>query len=409
MLSHSSNEIYIYGYQPRIRETHRYAIRLGSVFNRFEEWKNLVVIQDNDDDKSVGKMTISNIRVVTDLKSCLKDKDFEFEFDAANDCTTDNFLAKVGELMDLYSSDCAGQDDPLLEMLAFYGLKTEVDVSRKIEMICRDAFERDEYDFYKVLSSDSKHFVPEFLDGGADWNYLNELPDTAERILMADELASEHRLAWPEEHHAFDNCEVGAGMCCWVDQREGYDDRAANADVCYTDIKASRHSAHVRNGYSIYEGDTQAYCKAWAWKPTGGTVSGAHRGNALFKTAFIDGLRGSGSVEQLPGAPLCGCMDRMPVVTAADCVKVTDEGGKVVVSYEPSRGKAYINAAYIQGSGIAIDNQCDFLAEFEALNGDDAHLMHFVNSRVVGDGKCSEATANFLENKGLNFGTTSIA
>merc|ERR1711862_108488 len=96
--------------------------------------------------------------------------------------------------------------------------------------------------------------------------------------------------------------------------------------------------ARVNDGYSIY-GQYQTndvYCEAFAWGTDKGSIKSALKGNALFEIGFANML--NGSVEQIPGAPLCGCLDRMPVVTNTKCTQVTSADSSVDVTFVKSLG-----------------------------------------------------------------------
>merc|ERR1712086_1159639 len=99
-------------------------------------------------------------------------------------------------------------------------------------------------------------------------NYETEAADLLKDgagIDAADAMSATHLFATPK-HHALDQCDVGAAMCCWVDSR-GASALEDNTDVCYVNMKASRRTAHVADGYSIYgESDEGAVnCQGFAW------------------------------------------------------------------------------------------------------------------------------------------------
>ena len=138
----------------------------------------------------------------------------------------------------------------------------------------------------------------EFIDGGTGCSLTKD----GAGIGFSDQYATSHILSWPK-HHALDQCDVGASMCCWLDSRS---DTALvdNTDVCY--VKASRRTAHAADGYSIY-GDSsggEVNCHGFAWGTDGGSISSALKGNALFKVGSMNNLYEGlkGNVEQVPGA-----------------------------------------------------------------------------------------------------------
>lgn len=210
--------------------------------------------------------------------------------------------------------------------------------------------------------------------------------------------ASSRLLSWPK-HHALDNCKVGAAMCCFVASRTSESPVENNSDVCYVDMKASKRTAHVKDGWSIYGDDTQAlYCEGFAWGKDGGSHSSALRGNALFKVGFADNLFTNGNVEQIPGAPLCGCMDRMPVVTKAACTEVSAPGSAVNVSFDSTLG--LFDATLTLGD--IVYNDCEDLnSHYKTVNGVSDADAAYMDTRIVGDSGCSGAISSFLSKKGL--------
>ena len=129
-------------------------------------------------------------------------------------------------------------------------------------------------------------------------------------------------------------------MYCWLDSRS---DTALvnNSDVYY--VKASRCTSHVAYGYSIYRDSSEGTvdCHVFTWGTDGGSISSALEGNALFKVGFMNNLYEGlkGNIEQVPGAPICGSMDRIPVVMNAACTKVTDNTSVVDAAYYSTIGQ----------------------------------------------------------------------
>merc|ERR1712216_969212 len=107
-------------------------------------------------------------------------------------------------------------------MMALWDVVNEMEVYKKIEHICKSAYEPAEYDFAKAISSETQ-LVGEFIDGGTLLNYENDalgssLAKDGAGTKFADQYATSHLLSWPK-HHALDHCDIGAAMCCWVGSR----------------------------------------------------------------------------------------------------------------------------------------------------------------------------------------------
>lgn len=365
--------------------------------------KYIAFMNDNDADRSVGNSTISNIGITTSLSSCLDSGDFGFTL---NDCTADNFLTKVKELMNANAA-CVSKD-PLLELFAIFGATQETDVYDKIEKICTEAYKLSEYDFAdNTLGKDGeteRQIVKEFIDGGTVFNYEDDETSTTNIAKLDDKYSTSRLLSYPK-HHALDNCDVGAAMCCFVASRttpEPVDSK--NSDVCYVDMQASRRTAHVADGYSIYGGSTDnVYCEGFAWGNDGGSMASALKGNALFKVGFMENMVSNGSVEQVPGAPLCGCIDRMPVVTEAACTDVTDPTSEVVVSFDSTASvfEASFTVGEITYGNCGDKNLVDYYDSLVSDGKASSADADYLKKRIVGDGGCGGAINEFLSEKGL--------
>jgi hypothetical protein len=153
--------------------------------------------------------------------------------------------------------------------------------------------------------------------------------------------ADKYRISWPqyealeiftEDHYEagsppgildnFESCELRAAVCCFTDTRDS-SAISPNAQVCDIDLGASRHSSRVYSGFGSLDSD--AYCVGMAWKE-GDDVTNRYKGNMLFDIAYGTFLDEK-YTKSIPGAPLCGCVEKMPTITAANCrtVEVTDE------------------------------------------------------------------------------------
>jgi hypothetical protein len=120
-------------------------------------------------------------------------------------------------------------------------------------------------------------------------------------------------------------CDLNTVMCCFTENRIG-DSIEDNADVCHLDLESSYFASNIRHGYGVYDSDYPAYCSAFKWDWDQNSASFQYRGNALFDLSFGTFLR-NGYVKNIPGAPLCSCIESMPVVSNAACrdVDVSNE------------------------------------------------------------------------------------
>merc|ERR1712099_174910 len=101
----------------------------------------------------------------------------------------------------------------------------------------------------------------------------------------------------------------------------------------------------ANNAFTIYDGNdpNDIYCTGFAYEAD--SFGDDVKYNTLFHMAMKTNLYDKGYVGNVPGAPLCGCIEQMPIVDGADCVKAV-EGYKLgsdgsVLSILP--GKAAVN------------------------------------------------------------------
>eukprot|EP00752_Nemacystus_decipiens_P012630 g11186.t1 len=110
----------------------------------------------------------------------------------------------------------------------------------------------------------------------------------------------------------FRTCENNTYMCCWTENDgKGMKD---NTDVCYVGDK----------GYPG-ESEGKVHCHGFVW-PQDATDKYIHL-LAQFVEHF-DHRDRRGYYGNLPGAPMCGCIEDMPIVSEADCTTYDDEPGR---------------------------------------------------------------------------------
>ena len=129
----------------------------------------------------------------------------------------------------------------------------------------------------------------------------------------------------------------------------------------------------------------QAYCTGFAYEK--GSFGDAVKYNTLFHLAMKTNLYDNGLVKNIPGAPLCGCADQMPIVDNSDCIKAI-EG----YTFD-SDGNLSVNISW--GScGTDLPSYYDTLQRSKT----EKKLLH---SRIVSSGQCSAAAEDFMNNQML--------
>merc|ERR1712176_1306423 len=207
-----------------------------------------------------------------------------------------------------------------------------------------------------------------FFNGRTDWQeevetiYATEdgiatsvLKQDAENIRAFYESAAQgRRVAWPGGLTNFQSsetdgagnptCTTNAAMCCWPKDRQANDgngncatpydsncvdkDPADNTNLCYVDMERGNESTDFDSaGYMSFDGDNNdgegaIHCHGLAWSNDVNDHTARYRGNNLFFVSMYDHLYQRGYVENIPGAPMCGCVEQMPTVTRSDCTQV---------------------------------------------------------------------------------------
>ena len=238
------------------------------------------------------------------------------------------------------------------------------------------------YPFYNI-TSEGFQFDNNFFDGGTALNAEYEpvkIIDSqggGEIQNIFDTVAQSELISSPDYlgDNFIDGCEAQAIMCCWVQDRQANDnngncnnndcfdkDPADNTDVCYTDLAASTKSNHVEGGFAIFPGDTattgegDAHCHGFAWSNDVTAPDYRYRGNALFFVSMYDHLETRGYVRNVPGAPMCSCIDKSPTVSRSDCTNVEVEETFVFRRVFRNERNNFIREASIESKKIEFNN-----------------------------------------------------
>merc|ERR1712113_40645 len=119
-----------------------------------------------------------------------------------------------------------------------------------------------------------------------------------------------------------------------------------------------------------------------------GSVEDAVKYNTLFHLAMKQNLNDKGLVKNIPGAPLCGCIEQMPIIDNADCVKPN-------VDYTMGdNGDVEVNISW---------DSCgaDLYSYYESLTGRSDIEKSFVKSMIVGRDQCAAAARTFMNDSML--------
>mmetsp|Transcript_5164 Transcript_5164/g.8089 ORF Transcript_5164/g.8089 Transcript_5164/m.8089 type:complete len:1038 (-) Transcript_5164:76-3189(-) len=381
-------------------ETKEYMIRLKEFYTGTFQY--IALQHDNDaTDRYTGISHISDISLHEIEPSCLTGATFNFNL---NECTIDGFVAGVQSSMASVGA-CAGKD-AWRELLSLWDGQSDSDVRKRIQDICVSGNAGETVSFDMLLDSE-KQFVEEFFDGGNKWNYEvdeaggPDLATNAARITYADEKFDDKTAISLPHVHNFEGCELRAAMCCYVAARDADSEPTDNSDACYMEFKNSQESSHVRDGYSIYPDDSEGAfaCHGFVWGNDSGYADAAFKGNTLFDVALLNGLMSNKEVEELPGAPMCGCVEHMPVVSRADCTKTTVTQ-TISVSFKPVTqffAETSITSVAHEDCGDLTTHYGQLVTDGKATATEALKLKR----HLVGDGQCGNALYDFLETKGF--------
>lgn len=275
------------------------------------------------------------------------------------------------------ASGCTESD--LISLLGY-------DASSLIETKCQEA-KNNMYDNHlpwNKVSSRGAQFDDTFFDGGTIFNTddgeaisgftVAEHPETQRIVDIQASLLHTHGISWPGDVKNFDttdSCQSRAAMCCWVSNRNGNGNVLDNTDVCHHDIANSDGSAHVEGGEAFFYGDVfgDVKCDGFLWSDH----EEPYKGNILFKVAMEDGLL-NGNVRNVPGAPMCACLEQMPTVTTAGCTNMT-----VIESYEITYDDSMITSLKIEGGDLDVSfGNCgglDLPEYYYLMNDDTSYLI----------------------------------
>jgi hypothetical protein len=223
---------------------------------------------------------------------------------------------------------------------------------------------------FSEISQGGYHHDKNYFDGGTAWNNnegkaLLQI-EMGQVMRFEDHNAANTQVGWPAysipqtdangkgrpEPSNFDSCAANTVMCCYVNDRfDGVLENAAlDGDVCHHSIESAKESNHVRRGFTIVKGEERnTNCFGFTWET--GTASDRFKGNMLYDISMRKTLK-EGYVKNVPGAPMCACIEQMPVVTKAACasIGVTNEGGTLNLNKETKTVTGYVTATLAYGN-----------------------------------------------------------
>jgi hypothetical protein len=323
-----------------------------------------------------------------------------------------------------------------------FNVKDDESAKTAVASLCKEAQANlEEINFDDITYEQGAQFLKLHYSGRGAWNEETEtllFPSDGEkpahrlsldafRVKNYYEISKKALLRMPTLTQ-FDPsvCTAHAAMCCWPRDRqandnngncrEPYDSRCVdkdpvdNTDVCYNELDKAPYANGVKaGGFSIYQGDEAVQCKGFAWSSDENEISSRYKGNTLFHISMYDKMYRGGYVGNIPGSPMCGCVEHMPVVDEAGCtqpgVQESYKFTKADISYTAKIEEVNLSYDACKGANNINNDLGGFVQQLVndgKLSTDEQTIF---SKRVVGVHGCSAATTNFLrDNKGFETG-----
>lgn len=308
-------------------------------------------------------------------QTCIPSSDVFF-LHWVDNCSYTEFLERLHDEMLKETPDCSHSATVELELLlGVSAAEAEALITNECQKKLDAQLTMSWKDVTQKAANGEPIFDQIYFNGGGIWNEQYQtsvenrvpyIPGEPSHVLAYDasrvddvyeSYAEEMKIEFPDGVvKNFDNCPLRAAMCCWVSDRQANDnngncatlydtncvnaDPGDNTDLCYVDMERNPEAAGVDGGFAIYPGDNNngegaVHCHGMAWTNDPRSPESRYKGNNIFFVSMYDHLYTRGYVRNVPGAPMCGCIDTMPVVSRSDCTQV-DVTELWVATYTPA-------------------------------------------------------------------------
>jgi len=174
--------------------------------------------------------------------------------------------------------------------------------------------------------------------------------------------------------------------------------------------RSTKDATHVDDGSAIFlsDGEGPVHCHGLAWGQDESEADFRYRANNLFYVSMSDHLHDRGYVRSVQGAPMCGCVESMPIVSRSDCTEIT---AKEFYRFNfPTNYTGHIQATldYVDLDFNACRaSQNNNLQRFVERLLNEGRLSRKIYDKfrntVVGDHQCNNAIRDLLFDKGYGF------
>jgi len=368
-----------------------------------------------------------------------------YDFHINGECNLENFKASFQETVfdnPLRNPSCSHSIDA---ELALQLDTTEVGLAEAVKVVCKAAQDAkptitlDEIPYER----DGAKFVERYYDGGTNWNIETETllypsdGETPEQVLRTDaarvksyyESAQDEPFVWPDlPQFDLDKCALKSAMCCWPQDRQAndnngncakpYDDNCVdrdpgdNTDLCSADLSYAPENNFISaNGFTRYRHNNEGpiHCHGFAWANDEQDTISRYKANNLFYVSMYDHMHQRGYVRNIPGAPMCGCQETMPIASRSDCtqVDVTERYRfeKTADGWEGEIEQADLDFNACQAAGGNNDLE-DYYQRLVDEGKVTAEQQTEFKKYIVGDNQCDDVFPTLMDNKGLAHGSS---
>jgi len=187
------------------------------------------------------------------------------------------------------------------------------------------------------------------------------------------------------------SCKMNTVMCCYTESvMETLND---NSDICRHDLSTSPQSNHVESGWSIFTYDEPTHCVGFTWKEN--EDSDIYKGNALFRASLYQTAT-KGYMSNIPGAPMCACVEQMPVVTEAACITATGTDLTYQLTIDADTGK--VSATH--SVSMTYGDCGDLSTHVKAVHAG-TDIQTAIDGYLVGANNCDVSNAEYLNTEQL--------
>lgn len=319
-------------------------------------------------------------------------------------------------------------------------------LNQDVETICKKLYDNvDKTPFYEAAGKGTDYkFEQAFYNGHSKWveeveTTYESADGTATSVLREDAAyvnafyqgdGSYSQVTMPPLEN-FEQCDSNAVMCCWPKDRQAADnngncnrntysencvdkDPADNTNLCFVDMEKGTFASGFNSGGLVEfpgdgdNGEGAIHCHGYAWANDEYDPISRYRANNLFYVSMYDHMHQRGYVENIPGAPMCGCVEKMPIATRSDCTQVDLTEDFTVTfdgtSIEAKMTKVEVDFNACQGKGGRNNDLYAYHWRLYEEGKVDRHQFGKVGRVLTDDHRCEYAREAELAKKGLKYG-----